>query len=59
MVTWSAPRNFYVHSNVLAAGITTGEPIQMDESGDAALFNKMYNHDNGSPGCNAGELTLG
>ena len=42
-VIWSAPRNFYTHSNTLAYGITNGMPVQIHESGFSTLFNKLYN----------------
>ena len=41
-VCWSAPRNFYTHANVLAAGITCGPPVQMEQEGARAFFNRMY-----------------
>ncbi len=31
-----------MHSNTLAVGVTVGPPIQLEEAGPAALFNKMY-----------------
>ncbi len=36
-------RNFYMHSNTLAAGVTTGVPVLLEEnSNGGSLFNRMY-----------------
>ncbi len=36
-------RNFYLHSNTFAAGVTTGVPVLLEEnSNGGSLFNRMY-----------------
>ncbi len=49
VVGWSAPRNFYTHSNTVMFGVTSGKPIQIEEGGGyGALFNHMYQSTAGS-----------
>ena len=64
VLMWSAPRNFYLHANTVALGITPGKPALIDDRGYEALFNNMYYYDGrlaGAPtyyakvSCNHGE----
>jgi hypothetical protein len=43
VMAWSAPRNFYAHSNTIMFGLTSGRPIQIEDGGYGTLFNHMYN----------------
>ena len=45
VLMWSAPRNFYLHANTLAIGITPGKPFIVESGGYEALFNDMYYYD--------------
>ena len=45
VLMWSAPRNFYLHANTVALGITPGKPALIDSRGYEALFNDMYYYD--------------
>ena len=45
VLMWSAPRNFYLHANTVALGITPGKPAMIDSRGYEALFNEMYYYD--------------
>ena len=38
MVAWSAPRNFYTHSNTVIAGVSIGSPLANPDS----LFDRLY-----------------
>ena len=64
VLLWSAPRNFYLHANTVAFGITPGKPAAIESRGCAALFNDMYYYEGKMAGartyyakvsCNYGE----
>ena len=45
ILMWSAPRNFYLHANTVALGITPGKPAAIDSRGYSALFSDMCYYD--------------